>query len=185
MIIVWKILIWLIFGLLMSTPLSICTFGGPTVALRPNPAPGSTVVSRGPAKLTESYRWSDGVSVEVVEVNHGRLLASVPVNLPTARPGDPTSELTIIVRNESDHMVRIALTARLRYGPDLTPATEYVATPGHADHAINQYVAPGEVSYPYTVGFLLPVEARDDVVLDLGLDNWKYERAVFAGSIAT
>jgi hypothetical protein len=39
-------------------------------------------------------------------------------------------------------------------------------------------------SYPYTLGFVLPPEARDDVVLDLGIDNWKHDRAVFAGSIA-
>jgi hypothetical protein len=31
---------------------------------------------------------------------------------------------------------------------------------------------------------VLPSEARDDVVLDLGIDNWTHERAVFAGSIA-
>ena len=43
---------------------------------------------------------------------------------------------------------------------------------------------PGEVSYPYTLGFVLPSEARDDVVLDLGIDNWEHERAVFTGSIA-
>jgi hypothetical protein len=47
-----------------------------------------------------------------------------------------------------------------------------------------QFVDPGEVSYPYTLGFVLPSEARDDVVLDLGIDNWTHERAVFAGSIA-
>ena len=107
------------------------------------------------------------------------------MDTPTARVGDSCSELTIIVRNGSDHMVRITLTARLRYGPDQTSAATYVATAGHADHATAQYLDPGELSYPYTLGFVLPPEARDNVVLDLGIDNWKHERAVFAGSIAT
>ena len=49
-------------------------------------------------------------------------------------------------------MVRIALTARLRYGPDMTSAPTYVATAGHADHATMQFVDPGEVSSPYTLG---------------------------------
>ena len=46
-------------------------------------------------------------------------------------------------------------------------------------------MTPVRLSYPYTLGFVLPPEARDNVVLDLGIDNWKHERAVFAGSIAT
>jgi hypothetical protein len=174
------ILIWFLTVLLSS-----CTLG-------PKEAPGSdsveadrsTVVSRRPATFTESYRWVDGLAVEVVEVNHGRLLASTPVDAPTARVGDSCSELTIVVRNGSDRMVRIALTARLRYGPDLTSAASYVAMAGHADHATEQFIDTGEVSYPYTLGFVLPSEARDDVVLDLGIDNWTHERAVFAGSIA-
>ena len=180
MIIGLWILIWL-----LTVLLSNCTLG-PTDARGPAPVPSdrSTVVSRRPATFTESYRWADGLAVEVVEVNHGRLLASIPVDAPTARVGDLCSELTIVVRNGSNHMVWIALTARLRYGPDMTSAAMYVATAGHADHATAQFVDPGEVSYPYTLGFVLPSEGRDDVVLDLGIDNWKHDRAVFAGSIA-
>ena len=153
MIIGLRILIWLITTILLSN----CTLG-PTNAAGPAPVPTdrSTVVGRRPATFTESYRWADGLAVEVVEVNHGRLLASIPVDAPTAHVGDSCSELTIVVRNGSDHMVRIALTARLRYGPDMTSAATYVATAGHADHATGQYVDPGEVSYPYTLGFVLP-----------------------------
>jgi hypothetical protein len=181
MIIGLRILIWLILTILLSN----CTLG-PTNAAGPAPVPAdrSTTVSRRPATFTESYRWADGLAVEVVEVNQGRLLASIPVDAPTARVGDACSELTIIVRNGSNHMVRIALTARLRYGPDMTSAATYVAAAGHADHATVQFIDPGEVSYPYTLGFVLPAEARDNVVLDLGIDNWTHERAVFAGSIA-
>ncbi|HEY5978275.1 MAG TPA: hypothetical protein VIT41_01460 [Microlunatus sp.] len=133
--------------------------------------------------FTESFRWIDGVAVEVVDVDHTTLLASTPVDAPNARLGDPCSELTIVVRNGSAHQVRVALTARLRFGPDLTTASAYVATPGHAEHVIVQYVRPGEVSYPYTVGFVLPEGARDDVLLEVGIDNWRHERAVFAGTI--
>ena len=180
MIIGLWILIWL-----LTVLLSNCTLG-PTDAPGPAlvPADRSTVVSRRPATFTESYRWIDGLAVEVVEVNHRRLMASIPVDSPTARVGDSCSELTIVVRNGSNHMARIALTARLRYGPNMTSAATYVATAGHADHATVQFVDPSEVSYPYTLGFVLPSEARDDVVLDLGIDNWKHDRAVFAGSIA-
>jgi hypothetical protein len=180
MIIGLWILIWLLTVLLSSCTLGLTEAPGSA----PVQADRSTVVSRRPATFTESYRWVDGLAVEVVEVNHGRLPASIPVDSPTARVGDSCSELTIVVRNGSSQMVRIALTARLRYGPDMTSAATYVATAGHADHATEQFVDPGEVSYPYTLGFVLPSEARDDVVLDLGIDSWKHERAVFAGSIA-
>jgi hypothetical protein len=180
MIIGLWILIWL-----LTVLLSNCTVGPTdTPGSAPVPSDHSTVVSRRPATFTESYRWVDGLAVEVVEINHGRLLASIPVDAPAARVGDSCSELTIVVRNGSNRMVRIALTARLRYGPDLTLAPSYVATAGHADHATAQFFDPGEVSYPYKVGFVLPSEARDDVLLDLGIDNWTHDRAVFAGSIA-
>jgi hypothetical protein len=88
------------------------------------------------------------------------------------------------VRNASALTVRISLTARLRYGPDLTPAATYVATADHADHATTQYLGPGEVSYPKVLDFVVPVESRDQVLLGIGIDAWKHERAMFAGSIA-
>lgn len=181
MIIGLKVLIWLILTVLLT----LGTLSGTDPpASAPVTADRHTVVSRRPATFTDSYRWVDGLAVEVVEVNHQRLLATIPVDAPNVRVGDPCSELTIIVRNGSNHMVRIALTARLRYGPDLIPSANYVATAGHADHATTQFLDPGEVSHPYTLGFVVRAEDRDDVVLDLGIDNWKHERAVFAGSIA-
>jgi hypothetical protein len=105
------------------------------------------------------------------------------VDDPNARAGDSSSELTVVIRNGSDHLMRVALTARLRYGPGRTVAGSYVATAGHADHATVQYIAPGEPSYPYKLGFMLPVAARHDVVLDLGIDDGMHGRATFAGSI--
>jgi hypothetical protein len=174
-----------IFIWLMTAALLIITLlaRGGTPESSPILADGTTVVSRRPAAFTERYAYVDGVEITVVEVNHGKLLASVPVDDPNARTGDPSSELTVIVRNGSDHLVRVALTARLRYGPGRTVAGSYVATTGHADHATVQYIAPGDTSYPYRLGFLLPVAARDDVVLDVGIDNGIHERAIFAGSI--
>jgi hypothetical protein len=176
-----KILIWLVLTLLLTTCAAGRT-GAPAPA--PGPVDQNDVISRRPATFAESYRWVDGLAVDVVEVDHKRLPPSTPVDSPTARIGDPCSELTVIVRNGTDQMVSIALTARLRYGTDLTQAAAYVATAGHADHATQQFIDPGEVSYPYTLGFVLPAEARDNVVLDLGIDNWKHDHAVFAGSIA-
>lgn len=177
-----KFLIWLIL-------LIVVTLSGsrPTDIPRPEPVtPGRTTeIGRGPATFTESFRWIDGVGVEVVQIDHTTLLASTTVDTPNARVGDPCSELTIVVRNGSDHQVRVALTARLRFDPDLTTASAYVATPGHAEHAIVQYIKPGDVSYPYTVGFVLPERARDNVQLEVGIDNWRHERAVFAGTIST
>ena len=182
MILVLKLLIWLILIVVLTS-----SGFGRTDASRPEPvAPGRPIeVGRQAAMFTESFRWSDGVSVEVVEVEHTTLLATRAVDAPNARVGDPCSELTIVVRNDSDHQVRVAMTTRLRFGPDLTTASAYVATPGHAEHVTVQHVRPGEVSYPYTVGFVLPERARDNVLLEVGIDNWRHERAVFAGTITT
>lgn len=182
MIFALRLVIWLIVIIVATTSGS-----DPTDA----PAPGrvaherSTEVSRRPATFTETFRWVDGVAVEVVEVEHTTLLASTPVDAPGAHVGDPCSELTVVVRNESDHPVRVALTTRLRFGPDRATASAYVATPGHTEHVTVQYVRPGDVSYPNTVGYVLPTSARDDVLLEVGIDSWSRERAVFAGAITT
>ena len=82
MIIGLRILIWLITTILLSN----CTLD-PTNTAGPAPIPTdrSTIVSRRPATFTESYRWADGLAVEVVQINHRRLLASIPVDTPTAQ----------------------------------------------------------------------------------------------------
>ena len=177
-----KFLIWLILILALTSSGS----GWTDVSILEHVAPGrSTEVDRRPATFTESFRWIDGVAVEVVEVHHTTLLATTAVDAPNAQVGDPCSEFTIVVRNDSNHQVRVALTTRLRSGPGLTTASMYVATPGHAEHATVQHIRPGNVSYPYTVGFVLPERARDDVQLEVGIDNWRHVRAVFAGTITT
>jgi hypothetical protein len=177
-----KFLIWLILIIVLTLSGS-----GPTdVSRSEHVAPSrATEVGRRPATFTESYRWIDGVAVEVVEIRHTTLLPSTTVDAPNAQVGDSCSEFTIVVRNGSDHQVRVALPTRLRFGPGLTTASAYVATPGHAEHVTVQYIRPGDVSYPYTVGFVLPGSARDDVQLEVGIDNWRHERAVFAGTITT
>ena len=91
--------------------------------------------------------------------------------------------VTVVVRNGSPYGATVALTGRLRYGPDLTRAGAYAASAGHADNASTQVIKSGDVSFPYVFGFVVPVEARHHVVLDLGIDDWRHERAVFAGSI--
>ena len=86
MIIGLKILIWLITTILLSN----CTLG-PTTTAAPAPAPTdrTTTVGRRPATFTESYRWVDGLAVEIVQINHRKLLATIPVDCPTAQVGDP------------------------------------------------------------------------------------------------
>src|SRR4051794_34791739 len=97
-----KFLTWLILILVLTSSGS-----GLTDVSRPElVAPGrSPEVDRRPATFTESFRWSDGVAVEVVQVEHNTLLATTTVDAPNARVGDPCSELTIVVRNESNHQV--------------------------------------------------------------------------------
>jgi hypothetical protein len=180
--IIWlKILIALVAGVLLIS----CAPGmveGPAPQRVRDERP--VEVGRRPSTFTETFRWSDGLSVEIVAIDHTLLADPAQVDSPGARTGDPCSELTVVVRNGSRYAATVGLTARLRYGPDLVPAGSYIASAGHADSASTQIVKAGEVSYPYVLGFVLPVEGRRDVVVDLGIDDWRHERAVFAGSIA-
>ena len=72
-----KFLIWLILILVLTSSSS-----GPTDVSEPeHVAPGrSTEVDRRPATFDESYRWIDGVAVEVVEVLDTALLATTTVD---------------------------------------------------------------------------------------------------------
>ena len=141
-------------------------------------------MGRRPATFTESYRWIDGVAVEIVQIDHSKLLAPTAVDSPNARAGDPCSELTIVVRNGSDHKVRVALTARLRFGPGLTRRPATWPQPGTPSTRPRSTLTP-ERLLPVHSGVRATDRARDNVVLELGIDNWRHERAVFAGTIAT
>ena len=140
------------------------------------------VVGRGPASFEESYSYADGLVVTVVEISRGRL-ADIPYSDDLlVQPGDPYAIITVALRNDSRTTFEASFVGRLTYGPHQRQAGRF-ATRSMDDSASVQLVPPGATSEPYSLGFLLPADAVDHVVLELTIDAGRHRTALFAGTL--
>jgi hypothetical protein len=130
--------------------------------------------------FSESYRYPDGITVAIAAVTHGKLEPFPATDDPNAKEGDPWTILSVTVHNATAKSFEMLLQGTMRYGKDKSKAYEM----GLDDVNSNATLAPGETSYPYDMGFLLPVEARDAVDLEIQIDYGQHGPAVFTGSIA-
>ena len=151
-----------------------------------SPIPGGwaqpPVGSRGPISFRESYTYPDGVVLKVTEASSG-LLTEVPYSEdPSAQIGDPYTVITVELHNGSVHTLDAWLIGRVSYGPHRRPASRF-ATRTVTDLGSVQLIAPGETAHPYSLGFLIPADAHDDVEFTLSVDPGKHRKAVFAGSL--
>ncbi len=99
------------------------------------------------------------------------------------RLGVPVAELTVNLRNNSEHPFEAWISGDLRYGTYRLPAVRYVTPPGPGDSGSVQYIAIGESSLPYRLCFVVPPGSRDDVVFDLAIDGGTHDPAVFVGGL--
>jgi len=145
---------------------------GPLHACESLVPPGKSAdVGRRPPGFTEIYPYTDGIEVEVIDVWTGRRL------------GVPVVELTVIVRNNSEHAFEAWISGDLRYGRYRLPAVRYLIPPGPDDSGSVQLIAIGWPSDPYRLSFALPVGSGDDVVLTLAIDAGAHDPAVFVGRL--
>ena len=144
--------------------------------------PQPVTTGRQPASLTEPYCYTDGVAVAVTEIEHGRLNEIPYSDDPLVKIGDAYSIITVTLHNGSVHTLDAWLIGRVSYGPHRRPASRF-ATRTVTDLGSVQLIAPDETAHPYSLGFLIPVAARDDVVFELTIDTGKHETAVFAGPV--
>ncbi len=135
------------------------------------PPARSTDVGRRPPGFTESYLYTDGVEIQVVDVWAGRRL------------GLPVVELSVTVRNGSAHAFDAWMRGELRHGTYRLPAARYLIPPGPDDSGDVQMIAPGEYSDPYRLSFVIPDGARDDVVFAFWIDAGVHDPAVFVGRL--
>jgi hypothetical protein len=157
----WWLVVILIFEALLSRPL---------------PVP----IGRQPASLTEPHCYTDGLAVAVTEIAHGRLTEMPYSADPSVQIGDAYSIITVTLHNGSAHTFEAWFIGRVTYGPHWRKAGRFT-TRTVTDQQSVQLIAPGATSNPYSLGFLLPADARDDVVFELTIDAGKHGTAVFAG----
>ena len=141
---------------------------------------GPERVGRRAALFTESHRYADGLAVTVTDIAHGTLDEMPQTDDPLTKLGDPYTVLTVTLHNGAPHTFEVWFIGRVSYGRDRRQAGRF-ATRAISDVHSAQVVAPGETSYPYDLGFLLPTEARGDLVFELTIDRGEHEPAIFAG----
>jgi hypothetical protein len=152
----------------------------PTTSGSSSVSPKSADASPKAVSFSKSYRYSDGITVAITGVAHGQLGAGQPTNDPDAKEGDPYTVLSVTVHNGTAKSFDALFQGTLRYGNDKTVAYQM----GLDDMGGVVTLAPGETSHSYDIGFLLPVEARDNIDLEISIDAGQHGPAAFTGSIA-
>ncbi len=137
-------------------------------------------IGRQSASLTEPHCYADGLAVAVTEIAHGRLTEMPYSDDPSVQIGDAYSVITVTLHNGSAHTFEAWFTGRVTYGPQRRQAGRF-ATRTVTDQGSVQLIAPRATAHPYSLGFLIPAHARDDVVFELTIDTGQHETAVFAG----
>jgi hypothetical protein len=151
----------------------------PTTSGSSSVSPKAADASPKAVSFSKSYRYPDGITVAITGVAHGQLGAGQPTNAPDAKEGDPYTVLTVTVHNGTAKSFDALIQGTLRYGNDKTVAYQM----GLDDIGGVVTLAPGQTSHPYDIGFLLPVEARDNVDLEIPIDAGQHGPAAFTGSI--
>lgn len=152
----------------------------------PTPAPQTpTATSTGAptgrtVSLDKQYRYPDGLSVAVVEIAHATLGDFVSTEDPNAKVGDPFTIVTIEIHNGSDQEIAPLVVASLFYGADQKRAAR-VEYDSYLDGPV---IAPGESAPLFDMAYLIPVDERDQVRLEVALNIDDHEPAQFTGSVA-
>jgi len=148
--------------------------GSPTGASS-SAAPSVAVKAVG---FDETYRTDDGVLVQITAIDDSKLGPFPDTGDPDAKEGDPFVQFTMKTTNSTKSTLESVPTVVLRYGPEKTVATEVRVD--ELDGA--QELEPNE-AYDYTVGFIIPKESYDQVVMEMTVTLDPLRTVVFAGSI--
>ena len=138
-------------------------------------APSAAVTAVG---FDEPYRTADGVVVQITEVGESTLGPFPTTDDPDAKEGDPFVLLTTKTTNSTKSTLQFVPTAVLRYGPEKTAAAAVLVD--EMDSAVD--LEPNE-AFDYTLGFIIPEESYDQVVMEMTVTLDPLRTVVFSGSI--
>ena len=150
----------------------------PSTSESSSATPKAVVASSKAVSFSRNYRYPDGTTVAITGIAHGQLGLFPTTDDPNAKEGDPYTVLSVTVHNLTAKSLEVLIAGTLRHGKDKTADRFWVE-----EDAIRT-LAPGETYDSYDMGFLLPVEARDDVDLELYVDAGQHGPAQFTGSIS-
>jgi hypothetical protein len=146
----------------------------------PSGASSSTATSAAVTAVAfdEPYRTDDGVVVQITEIDESTLGPFQLSDDPDAKGGDPYVLLTTKTTNSTQSTLQYVPTAVLRYGPEKTAAAAVFVE----DLDAAQDVEPTE-AFDYTLGFIIPKESYDQVVMEMTVTIDPLRTVVFSGSI--
>ena len=157
-------------------PSQSASSASPTPA-QPTPIP--TPIGR-TVSLDKQYRYPDGLSVTVVEIAHATLGDFVSTEDPNAKVGDPFTIVTIEIHNGSDQEIRPMVVASLFYGKDQKRAARV-----DCELCLDgPFIEPGKSAPLLDMAYLIPIDERDQVRLEVALNIDDHEPAQFTGSVA-
>lgn len=162
-------------------PLPACS-GNDTSNGSGSPPAASSSAGSSPAikavGFDETYRTDDGVVVQVTEIDEKKLGPFPNTEDPDAKEGDPWVLLATRTTNKTEATLEFVPGAVLKYGPEKTVAA--VVAVDELDGAVG--IEPKE-AYDYAVGFIIPRESYDQVVMELTVTIDPLRTVVFSGSI--
>lgn len=152
-----------------------------SASLTAAPTPTATAAPTGrTVSLDKQYRYPDGLSVAVVEIAHATLGDFVSTEDPNAKVGDPFTIVTIEIHNGSDQEIRPMVVASLFYGKDQKRAARV-----DCELCLDgPFIEPGKSAPLLDMAYLIPIDERDQVRLEVALNIDDHEPAQFTGSVA-
>ena len=138
-------------------------------------APSAAVKAVG---FDEAFSTDDGVVVQITEIDESTLGPFPRTDDPDAREGDPFVLLTTKTTNSTKSTLQYVPTAVLWYGPEKTAAAAVLVD--EMDSAVD--LEPNE-AFDYTLGFIIPEESYDQVVMEMTVTLDPLRTVVFSGSI--
>ena len=146
----------------------------PDEPVTPPGEPGAARPTAVPVPIDAAAAPEPQVEVQLAKIEAVEGEANIPGEV-----GGPSLRITVVVRNATAAELDLtSAVVNLYFGPERSPAIELLE-PGRRD--LPQSVAPGgEVTGAFV--FLVPVEARDDVVVEFDLST-DSTVLLFAGSV--
>ena len=149
-------------------------------ARRPQPPPRVSAASAAikAVGFDETYRTDDGIVMQITEIDERKLGPFPQTDDPDAKEGDPFVLFATKTTNRTEATLELVPGAVVKYGPEKAAAAQVLVD--EIDGAVD--VGPKE-AYDYAVGFIIPRESYDQVVMELTVTIDPLRTAVFSGSI--
>lgn len=133
------------------------------------------------ANFEQKYTYPDGVEVEVIKIERGKISKAAAELAEPSVAGDPWIRLTVRVKNGTKKTIDAYSSAVMSYGPDGESAESPYLSDRPDDEDISGKILPGR-SKTGSDTFVIPIKHQNDPVLEFSFDG-DHEAAIFTGPV--